>query len=180
VLKLVQSDRPRLLIADDVGVGRTIEAGLVIKELQARQQVDSVLIVCPKPLVTENKWHDELRRFDEDFVHLDGNALRHCLSEYRLEGQWPVRYRKAILPFSLLDEKLLLGVEGRRAQPGLAGLEPPPRFDLLIVDEAHHARNRDTWRYRNVEQLVQYSDAVVFLSATPVLAQDIGNPCLAT
>ncbi len=47
VLQLIRSDRPRLLIADEVGLGKTIEAGLILRELRARQQVDSVLVVCP-------------------------------------------------------------------------------------------------------------------------------------
>ncbi len=54
LLRLMRSDRPRLLIADEVGVGKTIEAGLILKELQSRQKVENVLIVCPKALVT--KW----------------------------------------------------------------------------------------------------------------------------
>ena len=55
VLKFIRSDRPRLLIADGVGVGKTIEAGLILKELQARRNLDSVLIICPRPLVSERK-----------------------------------------------------------------------------------------------------------------------------
>jgi len=51
VLKHIRSDRPRLLIADEVGVGKTIEAGLILRELQARRDINSVLIICPKPLV---------------------------------------------------------------------------------------------------------------------------------
>jgi SNF2 family DNA or RNA helicase len=172
VLKLIQSDRPRLLIADDVGVGKTIEACLILKELQARQEVRSVLVVCPKPLVSEQKWEDELRRFDEDFAPLDGALMRYCLEEYQKEGVWPSRYRRAIVPFSILDERLLLGTKGRSASPGLGTLSPPLKFDLLIVDEAHHARNRKTWRYQNLEYLVGASEAVVFLSATPIQTSD--------
>jgi SNF2 family DNA or RNA helicase len=52
VLRFIRSDRPRLLIADGVGVGKTIEAGLILRELQARRDIRSVLIVCPRPLVT--------------------------------------------------------------------------------------------------------------------------------
>ena len=55
VLKFIRSDRPRLLIADGVGVGKTIEAGLILRELQARRNLDSVLIICPRPLVSERK-----------------------------------------------------------------------------------------------------------------------------
>ena len=81
VLKLIRADRPRLLIADEVGVGKTIESGLIIKELKARMDINSVLIICPKALVAEQKWHKEMKRFDEDFRALDGQRLRHCLKE---------------------------------------------------------------------------------------------------
>ncbi len=169
VLKLINADRPRILIADDVGVGKTIEAGLIIKELQARQQLDSVLVVCPKPLVVEEKWRIEMRRFGEDFVQLDSAMLRHCIDEVRAEGHWPSRYRKAILPYSLLDEKLLLGDDtGRRPRPGLTSLMPPVKFDLVIVDEAHHVRNSDTWSHRVVKHLLDSAEAAVLISATPI------------
>ena len=169
VLKLVQADRPRLLIADDVGVGKTIEACLILKELQARGRADSVLVICPKPLVVDEKWRIELKRFDEDFVHLDSKTLRWCLEETAREGEWPSRYRKAILPYSLLDETLLTGAaNGRKRQLGLDDLIDDIHFDLLVVDEAHHIRNPGTKAYQNVQRLVAASDAVVMLSATPI------------
>ena len=169
VMKLINSDRPRLLIADDVGVGKTIEAGLIIKELQARQKLDSILVICPKPLVVENKWRSELKRFDEDFAHLDSSTLRHCIDEMHAEGRWPSRYRKAILPYSLLDEKLLLGdTTGQRARRGLVSLVPPVKFDLVIVDEAHHVRNSETWSHRVVKHLLDSAEAAVLISATPI------------
>ncbi|MGB3764620.1 MAG: SNF2-related protein, partial [Ornithinimicrobium sp.] len=86
VLKLVQADRPRILIADDVGVGKTIEACLILKELQARGRAESILVICPKPLVVDEKWRIELKRFDEDFIHLDSKSLRWCLEETAREG----------------------------------------------------------------------------------------------
>lgn len=169
VMKLINADRPRLLIADDVGVGKTIEAGLIIKELQARQRLDSILVICPKPLVAENKWRSELKRFDEDFAHLNSAMLRHCIDETRAEGRWPARYRKAILPYSLLDEKLLLGDNtGRKTRHGLTSLLPPVKFDLIIVDEAHHVRNSDTWSHRVVKHLLDSAEAAVLISATPI------------
>ena len=72
VLRFIRSDRPRLLIADGVGVGKTIEAGLILRELQARREIKSVLIICPRPLVAEGKWRSEMKRFGEQFTHLDG------------------------------------------------------------------------------------------------------------
>ena len=126
VLRFIRSDRPRLLIADGVGVGKTIEAGLILRELQARRDVSSVLIICPRPLVAERKWQSEMKRFDERFTHLDGAILKYCISEMDLEGVWPEQYQKVILPYSLLDEILLYGPEKtgkRKHTKGLLDLE---------------------------------------------------------
>lgn len=173
VLKLIQADRPRLLIADEVGVGKTIEAGLILKELQSRRDIYSVLVICPKPLVAERKWQEELKRFDEQFVHLDGPTLSYCLEETHLDGVWPQPHARAILPYSLLDETLLMGrQQGRKKQRGLLDLDPPPAFDLVIVDEAHHIRNPDTWAYRCVRYFCDNAEAVILLSATPIQLGD--------
>ena len=170
VLRLIRADRPRMLIADEVGVGKTIEAGLIIKEMRARTDISSVLVICPKALVTERKWFVEMKRFDEYFEALDGRTLRHCLRETHLEGEWPDRYSKAIVPFSLFDSDLLFGREGRgsRTGEGLLALDPPPRFDLVIVDEAHHIRNADTYLHHAVRYFCDNAQAAVFLTATPV------------
>lgn len=170
VFKLVRSDRPRLLIADEVGVGKTVESGLILKELQARNDIKSVLIICPKALVSERKWELEMKRFDENFTPLDSRLLKHCIRETSLGGEWPIQYEKAILPSSLIDSDLLFGKQGkgRARDVGLLDLDPPPKFDLLIVDEAHHIRNSDTYLHQAVRYFADNSEAVVFLSATPV------------
>ena len=171
VLRFIRSDRPRLLIADGVGVGKTIEAGLILRELQARREMKSILIICPRPLVTERKWEVEMKRFDERFTHLDGQALRYCLNEMHLEGEWPDQHRKTILPYSLFDEVLLYGPE-KKSGKGLLGLDPPPRFDLVIVDEAHHIRNQNTYTHQAVRFFCEHAEAAVFLTATPI---QLGN-----
>jgi ATP-dependent helicase HepA len=171
VLRFIRSDRPRLLIADGVGVGKTIEAGLILLELQARRDIRSVLIVCPRPLVTEKKWQNEMKRFDERFTHLDGRTLRYCINEMDLDGVWPEQHQKVILPYSLFDESLLYGSapEGKRKRKkGLLDLDPPPRFDLVIVDEAHHIRNPETFSHKAVRFFCDHAEAVVFLTATPI------------
>ena len=170
VLKLIRADRPRLLIADEVGVGKTIEAGLIIKELRARMDISSVLVICPKALVSERKWFVEMKRFDEHFTALDGPMLRHCLRETHLEGEWPDQYAKAIVPFSLFDSDLLFGKdrEGRLKSEGLLALDPPPKFDLVIVDEAHHIRNPETYLHQGVRYFCDNAQAAIFLTATPV------------
>ena len=171
VLRFIRSDRPRLLIADGVGVGKTIEAGLILRELQARREIKSVLIICPRPLVTERKWELEMKRFDERFTHLDGSTLRYCINEMDLEGEWPDQHRKTILPYSLFDETLLHGPKNRPSK-GLLDLDPPPRFDLVIVDEAHHIRNQNTYTHQVVRFFCEHAEAAVFLTATPI---QLGN-----
>lgn len=170
VLKLIRADRPRLLIADEVGVGKTIEAGLIIKELKARMDISSVLIICPKALVAERKWYTEMKRFDEKFTALDGPLLRHCLKETHLDGEWPEQYEKAILPFSLFDSDLVFGAtrKGKKKDQGLLSLEPPPKFDLVIVDEAHNMRNPSTYLHQGVRYFCDNAQAVLLLTATPV------------
>ena len=125
------------------------------------------------------KWFVEMKRFDEHFEALDGRMLRHCLRETDLEGEWPDRYARAIIPFSLFDSDLLFGNEGKgsRASEGLLGLDPPPRFDLVIVDEAHHIRNADTYLHQSVRYFCDNAQAAVFLTATPV---QLGNQDLFT
>ncbi|MFV0420807.1 helicase-related protein [Oleidesulfovibrio sp.] len=171
VLRFIRSDRPRLLIADGVGVGKTIEAGLILRELQARREIRSVLIICPRPLVIEKKWQNEMKRFEERFTHLDGTTLRYCIEEMYLDGEWPEQHKKAILPYSLFDETLLHGSahdKKRKRKVGLLNLDPPPRFDLVIVDEAHHIRNQETLRHKAVSFFCEHADAVLFLTATPI------------
>ena len=171
VLKFIKADLPRLLIADSVGVGKTIEAGLILRELQARSDIDKILIICPRPLVAEQKWQREMKRFDENFEHLDGAKLRYCINEMHLDGEWPEQYQKVILPYSLLDKTLLFGPGGsqkRRRGKGLLDLDPPPSFDLVIVDEAHHIRNQNTANHEAVRFFCENAEAAVFLTATPI------------
>lgn len=172
-LKIIKSDQPRLLIADSVGVGKTIEAGLIMKELQARFEMESVLIICPKPLVAERKWELEMKRFDEDFTQLDGDAFRRAISDTNRDGVWPEKYSKTIIPYSLFTRDMLYGnMSKKRRSFGLLDVDAPPHFDLVIVDEAHHIRNNDTYAYEGVEYFCRYADSVVLLTATPIQTGD--------
>lgn len=177
-LKLIKSDEPRILIADSVGVGKTIEAGLIVKELEARNELDNILIICPKPLVAERKWELEMKRFDEEFIPLDGATLRQAISDTHRDEEWPTRYNKAIIPYSVLDSRAYWGEEHRRGkQYGLKDLDPAPHFDLVIIDEAHHIRNgsldkEKAFAYKCVHYFCEHADAVVMLTATPLQTAD--------
>lgn len=177
-LKLIKADEPKILIADSVGVGKTIEAGLIVKELEARNELDNILIICPKPLVAERKWELEMKRFDEDFIPLDGSILRQAISDTHRDEEWPVRYNKAIIPYSILDSRVYEGEEQHRGRHyGLLDLDPAPHFDLVIIDEAHHIRNgslekEKAYAYKCVRYFCEHADAVVMLTATPLQTSD--------
>lgn len=177
-LKMIRADEPRILIADSVGVGKTIEAGLIIKELEARSELERVVVICPRPLVAERKWEMEMKRFDEEFIPIDGSALRQIISDTDRDGKWPVRYNKVIIPYSILDSRVYNGEEGKRLKSfGLSELDPEPHFDLVIVDEAHHIRNgsmdkEKAFAYKCTKYFCDHADAVVMLTATPLQTGD--------
>ncbi len=159
VIRLLQTGALRLLIADEVGLGKTIEAGLVWTELDARNQADRVLVVCPSMLVP--KWRAEMQeRFDYDLLSLDRTQLDELL-ERVAEDRMPTRYAA------------VCSLERLRAWPGLEGMaELSPHFDLVIVDEAHAFRNSETKSHALGALLSDWADALVFLSATPL---NLGN-----
>jgi ERCC4-related helicase len=177
-LKLLKSDSPRLLIADSVGVGKTIEAGIILKEMQARTSLDTILIICPKSLVVERKWELEMKRFDEDFTPVYGEMLRQIVRDAERDGEWPDKHKRLIIPYSLLTGNLLevKDKQGNRLH-GLRCIDPVPLFDMVIVDEAHHIRNSDTQAYKAVEFFCQNANVVLFLTATPL---QLGNDELFT
>ena len=108
-----------------------------------------------------------MKRFGEEFTALDGDLFRHCINELDMEGEWPEKYKKAIIPYSLFDES---NVFGNKKHKGLMEVDPP-EFDLVIVDEAHHIRNTATYVYRAVSRFCDAAEAVVLLTATPVQLQ---------
>lgn len=177
-LKMIHSDEPRLLIADSVGVGKTIEAGLIIKELEARQDLEKILVICPRPLVAERKWELEMKRFDEEFIPMDGAMLRQAISDTDRDGEWPQRYNKSILPYSIFDSRAYTGESSRRVTGfGLKDLDPAPHFDLVIVDEAHHIRNgsmdkEKAFAYKCTKYFCDHAEAVIMLTATPLQTGD--------
>jgi ERCC4-related helicase len=169
VLKLIKSDTPRLLIADGVGVGKTIEAGLILKEMQFRKPLDIIIIICPKPLVAERKWEMEMReKFGEEFTPADSGILRNIIEDYERNEEWPDSYKRLIIPYSILNEQLLNGASGKKTHSCLESMNPPPFFDMIIVDEAHHIRNSDTQAHKVVRFFCEHADVAVFLTATPI------------
>jgi hypothetical protein len=155
VLKVLSGSAGRLLIADEVGLGKTIEAGLIWSELEQRMPVQRALVVSPSPLTL--KWKSEMeRRFDRRLRVLKKADLDDFAD------------RLADSP-----DAELLGVISletlRTADEVLERLtDLQPRFDLIIVDEAHDLRNRGTKSHMVGSLLADWADYLIFLSATPL------------
>jgi superfamily II DNA or RNA helicase len=155
LLKFLESRRQRFLIADEVGLGKTIEAGLILTELRQRKPLKRVLIVPPSQLV--QKWRTELRRrFDLDFDALRTDDARDFLRRYQEEGD----------ECELHGILSLQALRGRRLQEQWE--EISPSLDLVIVDEAGRVRNSDTLSHGAVRLLSETTDALLLLTATPV------------
>ncbi len=155
LLKFLENPSGRLLIADDVGLGKTIEAGYVLRELRARHPLERVLIVVPARL--RRKWRDELeRRFEEKFEIVGSRELHAFL--HRLDnGREPDQF------------SWIVSYESVRLEPIFEGLRRhEPAIDLIILDEAHRVRNPETNQHRAARSLAGCADSMIFLTATPI------------
>lgn len=164
LLKILDSPDRRLLIADEVGLGKTVEAGLILAELEARQPLDRVLVACPSRL--REKWRDEMsRKFAQDFNIATRRDLEEYLETLRRNPK-RTRLRCVISMQTLRNEDLR---EQFLAETGFV--------DLVIVDEAHHARNPSTKTSEMLRELCEVAGAVLLLTATPL---HLGNRDLFT
>jgi SNF2 family DNA or RNA helicase len=156
LLKFLDSSQHRLLLADEVGLGKTIEAGLIFTELKARQDLRRVLVVCLANL-TRNKWQPELeRRFAAEFSVLNTAEFLRFLE----------KYEKSPEQANLFG---IISLESIRAERVLNRLEElEPDFDLVIVDEAHYLRNFGTKSRQAGVILSRCAYAMLFLTATPI------------
>ena len=159
VKKMLESPDQRLLIADEVGTGKTIEAGLIWSELESRavHGLENVWVVCPKSLV--GKWQEEmLQRFDLRLEAISPDGLRQALVLLERDGVLPSRFAKSVVNLELI-----------RAEEHLQRLnETPIAWDLVIFDEAHHLRNTDTLSHALATLMCERSKAALFLTATPL------------
>jgi superfamily II DNA or RNA helicase len=153
--KFLNSPKRRLLIADEVGLGKTIEAGLILTELRARQTLQKVLVVCPANLC--EKWQMELRgKFDEKFKILTAKEFINLLQRFEEPSQNSA-INGIISLESIRTKKMLKHLEGLGAF-----------FDLVIVDEAHHMRNFKCNSHKVGILLNRRADAMLLLTATPI------------
>ena len=173
VLRFLESPVRRFLIADEVGLGKTIEAGLIWLELLARNQAERVLVVCPSHL--REKWRRELlRRFDIDARIVDrGKEIDDLIADLQSTPELAGRPRRLIVSLDTLARGCRTAAEASSRAEALA--ETGLIWDLLIVDEAHHARNTGTKRNQALSALGSSVEAELFLTATPL---NLGRPDL--
>jgi superfamily II DNA or RNA helicase len=178
--RALQAPRTNLLLADDVGLGKTIEAGLVIQELLLRHRARTVVIVCPPSLAL--KWQDEMReKFGLEFVIVNSELLAQTRRTHGLNAN-PFRlFPRVIVSMSWLPtlraQRLLRDVY---AQAGKTNSARRYAFDMLVVDEAHHVAPSspsavgggrgyavDSQRTIYTRALAEKCEHRLFLSATP-------------
>lgn len=169
LLKFLNSPNRRLLVADEVGLGKTIEAGHIMLELKARKELHNVLIVCPKSL--QEKWKAELfEKFGLTFKIVEtAKDLIADLSSKSETIRAIVNYEKIRMRRSKGDDKN----ENKKATNLIDYLsQNPQRFSLVLCDEAHKMRNKETMTYKGAEILMNGADAALFLTATPVMISE--------
>lgn len=168
LLKFLNSPNRRLLIADEVGLGKTIEAGHIMLELKARRELHHVLIVCPKSL--QRKWKDELAfKFGLQFKIYDNQKeLINDMQEHRVSVHAIVNYEKIRMKRQKnKDEKKPKDEMQKNIVEYLS--QNDFHFSLVLCDEAHKMRNRETQTYKGAEIIMSQANAAVFLTATPVM-----------
>lgn len=170
VVRSIRMPRVNLLIADDVGLGKTIEAGLVVQELLLRHRARTVLIVCPASL--QLKWKDEMMsKFGLEFRVVDTEYLRDLRRRRGIHTNPWDSFPRLITSMDWVKRSIPM-----RAFRDILPSRPeyPRQFDVLVVDEAHNLSPTQTaqWviesqRTAAIRELAPHFEHRLFLSATP-------------
>ena len=178
--RVLGAPRANLLLADDVGLGKTIEAGLAIQELFLRHRARTAIVVCPPSLAL--KWQDEMReKFGLEFTIVNSELMAQVRRTHGLHANPFQLFPRVIVSMAWLPQvraqRLLRDVYAQATNPRTGKRYA---FDILVVDEAHHvapsspsaiAGGRgyavDTQRTVAVRQLAEKCEHRLFLSATP-------------
>ena len=152
VHRIMTADQTNWLIADDVGLGKTIEVGLLLAALKRRRQARRVLVVCPAGVVRQ--WQDEMsEKFNEDFriygIDFSINQPAH----------WATY------------DKVIVSIDRAKSENHLNKFADSGDWDIIVFDEAHHLSKVDhqaaTQRFQLAQRLRALTDAFIFLTGTP-------------
>jgi hypothetical protein len=160
-IRAFQRPMQRILIADDAGLGKTVEAIVLMLELRARRRADRVLVVCPAGL--QDQWCDELMdKAGLDFELFDAQRVREVTQQHqRGENPWDV------------SRRIVTSIDYVK-RPDVRRRLRDPKWDLVIVDEAHYLSERSsgsktyrTARSRFGQFIARQTDSLILLTATP-------------
>ena len=170
LVRAIDMARVNLLIADDVGLGKTIEAGLVVQELLIRHRARTILVVCPSSL--QLKWQSEMReKFGLEFRIVDTEYIQKLRRERGINANAWTSYPRLITSMDWMKAG-----EGLRMIKDVIPLNItyPRKFDVLIVDEAHNVAPAmasrytiDSQRTSLIRRIAPHFEHRMFLTATP-------------
>ena len=152
VHRIMTSDQSNWLIADDVGLGKTIEVGLLLAAMKRRRQARRVLVVCPAGVVRQ--WQDEMEdKFNESFwiygYDFNVNQASHWAGH----------------------DKVIVSIDRAKSDGHLPRFRESGYWDIIVFDEAHHLSKNEhqatTQRYRLAEEIRHQTDSFIFLTGTP-------------
>ena len=146
--------RPRILLADTVGLGKTLEIGMILAELVRRGRGDRILIVTPRH-VLEQMQHEMWSRFALPFVRLDSVGIQ------RVRRSVPASRN----PFSVFH-RAIISIDTLKSDRYLNHLRKQ-RWDAVVIDESHNVTNKGTLNNRLADILSRQTDALILASATP-------------
>ncbi|MEU4802980.1 SNF2-related protein [Actinosynnema sp. NPDC023587] len=146
--------RPRLLLADAVGLGKTLEIGMILAELARRGRADRILVVTPRH-VLEQMQHELWTRFAIPLVRLDSDGIQ------RVRQTLPSTRN----PFTFF-KRVIVSVDTLKSARYRAHLEKH-RWDVVVIDESHNLSNSSTQNNKLAKVLAPNTDALLLASATP-------------
>ncbi|CUH46442.1 DISARM system SNF2-like helicase DrmD [Ruegeria atlantica] len=169
LVRAIDMPRTNLLIADDVGLGKTIEAGLIIQEMLIRHRARTMLVLCPASL--QEKWRMEMQeKFGLEFRIVDSAYVSKLRREQGLHANPWTSYPRLITSIDWVKQGEGLRLF-RDALP--SRVQHPRKFDLLVIDEAHNVSPRvgryavESLRTRLVRTIAPHFQHKLFLTATP-------------
>lgn len=169
VLKILDSPSQRILVADEVGLGKTIEAGLIWTELRSRFDMRRLLVLCPAAL--REKWQGELAtKFGINAAICDAGDALDILSNrsYHDRGFAIIGSIQGLRPPRNWKSDETKRPSARLARHLESAEHQPSLVDLLVIDEAHHLRNPNTQNYGLGRLARNVAEYAVFLTATPI------------
>lgn len=155
VQRVLSARRPRFVLADEVGLGKTIEAGMIFSALRLAGLANRVLVVSPSHLTVQ--WLAELfHKFNQLFTLMDGDRYLASLKEQPAVSPW-ARFDKVVTSLELLSR----GDEHREQSA-----HPSAFWDLVVIDEAHHLKGGKA--FAAAQALARNSWGLLLLTATPM------------